>query len=73
MPFSISLFLKVSKLHSVILSTIALNFAEYASDPYIAMMTVDEMKLLMKSKILTVPNEDKVVDAVMLWGKTNGL
>lgn len=63
----------MSKLHSVILSTVAANFGDYATDPCIALLTVDEMKMLLKSKILQVPNEDKVVDALMLWGRTNGL
>ena len=72
-PFSVSLFLKVSKLHSVILSTIAMNFADYTSDPNISLLSVDEMKLLLKSKILQVRSEDQVVDALMLWGRSNRL
>lgn len=72
-PFSVNLFLKVSRLHSSLLAVIAMNFCNYVNDPCIALINAEEFKLVLRSKKLAVNNEDEVVQAIVFWSRHNSL
>lgn len=68
-PFKISIFIRISKIIPIILSSISKNFFMYFSDPGVALLDLDDFKLILKHKRLQVLSEDDICTAFFLWAQ----
>lgn len=65
--FTLSVFIKVNPLLSVILATLSSNFCHILADPAIGFLQPEDFKLLLKHKRFNVANEDEVMLGISLW------
>ena len=51
------------------MNTLCQNFSRYLDDPELKLLPVEDLKLLLKHKRLSVNSEDQVIQAVFNWAE----